>query len=59
MIFKRIDKKRDLDLKELRDIVDASLAISLEKLTLTLKDHRYHQGTVAVLKDLANLIKTS
>ena len=58
MNFKRIEKNKDLDLLELRKIVATSLEMSLEKLTLTIQDHRYHQGIVQVLKDLDKLIQT-
>ena len=58
MIVRRKTTSTDIDLKEVRDIIKSSLEKSLEILTLTLSDHRYHQGMVATLKDLDKLIQT-
>jgi len=57
MITKRKDNVRDIDLKEVREIIKSSLEKSLEILTLTISDHRYHQGTVATLNDLDKLLR--
>jgi len=51
--------KNNLDLPKLHKAVKLSLEMSLEKLTLTLQDHRYHQGVVMVLKDLDNILTDS
>jgi len=48
---------REVDLKEVRDIIKSSLEKSIELLTLTTSDHRYHQGAVATLRDLDNILR--
>jgi len=57
MIVKREDRNKDIDLKEVRDIIKSSLEKSTELLTLTLSDHRYHQGVIATLKDLEHILR--
>ena len=57
MIVRRKDTTRDIDLKEVREIIKSSLEKSLEHVTLTTQDHRYHQGIYQTLSDLDKLLR--